>query len=169
MDIRNFEELRTPDPRSLSFTPYGLGSPQSAEYASRFQQESIAAADLVERVPDEVRGSFERLRALHAQGVLFYPAFTLVTDLQWVVLEQALRVRFIALYDSIVRIQMKKSGQQDVIRATNFDQLHNLLTNEPRKLHEWDLVLTSDEVFGKVPVSLGGLLRWARAEGLLDG
>jgi hypothetical protein len=169
VDIRSFEELRAPDPRSLSFTPYGLGPPQSPEYAARFQQESIAAADLVESVPNEVRGSFERLRALHAQGVLFYPAFTLVTDLRWVVLEQALRERFIALYDNNVKIERKKSGQRDVIHATNFVQFHDVITKGPRKPNEWGLILTSGEVFGKLPVSLGGLLRWARAEGLLDG
>src|SRR3989442_17891 len=98
VDIRSFDELITPDPRSLSFTPFGLGPPQSPEYAARFQQQCIAAADLVEAVPGQVRASYERLRELHVHGILFYPAFTLVTDLRWTVLEQALRERFVSLY-----------------------------------------------------------------------
>ncbi|HKF38448.1 MAG TPA: hypothetical protein VKB35_16240, partial [Ktedonobacteraceae bacterium] len=95
MDIRTFAELTTPDERSLSFTPLGL-APRglSPENAAEFQQRFIAAADLVPTVPDGTRSSFERLRTLHAYGVLCYDLFTVVDDLTLIVLEQALRERF---------------------------------------------------------------------------
>jgi len=63
MDIRTFAELTTPDERSLRFTPLGLatGRKLSPENAAKFQQRSIAAADLAPAVPEGTRSSFERL------------------------------------------------------------------------------------------------------------
>jgi hypothetical protein len=89
MDIRTFAQLTTLDERSLSFTPLGLatGGKLSPENAAEFQQRSIVATDLVPAVPEGTRSSFERLRTLHAYGVLCYDLFTVVDDLTWIVLE----------------------------------------------------------------------------------
>jgi hypothetical protein len=102
MEIKTFAELIAPDERTLCDTPWGLGPPQSPEYACEFQHRCIASADLTDSVPDEVRRSYDRLRMLHTYGLLFYDAFTLVTDLRWVVLEQALGERFVAQYSGNV-------------------------------------------------------------------
>src|SRR5712692_741452 len=84
MDIRTFAELTAPDERSLRFTSLGFatgGKKLSSESAAEFQQRSIAAANLVSAVPEGTRSSFERLRTLHAYGVLCYDLFTVVDDL----------------------------------------------------------------------------------------
>src|SRR5690348_8832840 len=100
MRIRSFAELTTADERTLRFTGLGfaMGGKLSPEASARFQQRAISDAQLNQIVPDGTRQSFERLRSVHSYGVLFYDLFTITDDLTWVVLEQALRERFIAFY-----------------------------------------------------------------------
>src|SRR5258708_37452060 len=122
MDIRTFAELTTPDERSLRFTPLGLatGGMLSPENAAEFQQRSISTADLVPAVPEGTRSSFERLRTLHAYGVLCYDLFTVVEDLTWVVLEQALRERFIEFYGRVIPLG-SKTAAESMLSASDFE------------------------------------------------
>jgi len=121
MDIRTFTELTTPDERSLRFTPLGLatGGKLSPENAAEFQQRSIAAADLVPAIPEGTRSSFERLRTLHAYGVLCYDLFTVVADQTWVVLEQALRERFIEFYGGVIPLSARTEPRACFQRLTS--------------------------------------------------
>jgi hypothetical protein len=82
MRIRSFEELSAPDARTLLFGPFGLGAALTADQAAKIQPVAIAGADLLDAIPEPVKLSFERLRALHTYGVLFYDAYTLVTELR---------------------------------------------------------------------------------------
>jgi len=95
MRIRSLSELTEADERTLMFAGMGLltGGRLRPEDAAEFQQRCIAAADLIDAVPEATAQSFERLRDLHSDGVLWYDAFTLTNDLRWVVLELALRER----------------------------------------------------------------------------
>jgi len=101
-----FEELITADDRSLRFTSLGLatGGKLSPENAAEFQQRSSFIGDLATTVPKDTRDSFERLRTLHSYGALCYDPFTVAEDLRWVVLEQALREKFIEYYEGALDI-----------------------------------------------------------------
>ena len=77
------------------------------EDAAEFEQRSIADDELAPSVPDSGARSFDRLRELHAQGVLWYDAFIVVTDLGWVVLELAFRERFIEFYGGSIPLGRK--------------------------------------------------------------
>ena len=171
MDIRTFAELTTPDERSLRFTPLGLasGGKLSPENAAEFQQRSIASVDLVPAVPESTRSSFERLRTLHAYGVLCYDLFTVVDDLTWVVLEQALRERFIEFYGGVIPL-VGKNGAESVLPASDFEAVHKAF--RPGGSHAkggWQLRLRSQENLWPLPLTLGPLLRWVRQERLLHG
>src|ERR1022692_307830 len=99
MEIKSLEELREADERTQRFAPLGLatGRMLRPEDAAVFQQEVISHADLVPAVAESTRGTFERLRSLYAYGVLSYEVFTAVDDLAQLVLEQALRERFVEM------------------------------------------------------------------------
>lgn len=166
MDIRTFAELTTPDERSLGFTPLGLASRGlSPEQAVEFQQRSIAAADLVITVPEGTRSSFERLRTLHAYGVLYYDLFTIVEDGTFGVLEHALRERFITFYNGVILL-VRQNGAETTFVATDFEALNAAFRRDGSHA-DWRLRTLGRAT--RVPLTLGPLLQWARQEGLLHG
>lgn len=168
MDIRTFAELTTPDERSLPFMSLELatGGKPSPEYAAAFQQRSIAAANLVPAVPEGTRSSFERLRTLHAYGVLCYDLFTVVDDLRWVVLEQALHERFVAFYGGVIPIVHK--GVEDTFPTTDLEAMNAAFRKKGS--HEgWRLRSRTPGDPIPVPLNLNARLRWARREQLLHG
>jgi hypothetical protein len=170
MDIRTFADLTTPDLRSLSFTPLGL-SPRglTPESAADFQQRAIAAADLVPDVPEGTRSSFERLRTLHAYGVLCYDNFTVVDDLTRVVMEQALRERFVTFYGEVIPL-VRRDGTESMLPASDFDAINAAFRRGGSHARGgWELRLRNRGTSMRVPLSLGSLLDWARQEGLLHG
>jgi len=168
MDIRTFADLTTPDIRSLSFTPLGL-SPRglTPESAAEFQQRAISAADLVPAVPEGTRSSFERLRTLHTYGVLCYDNFTVVEDLTRVVLEQALRERFITFYGEVIPL-VRRDGTESMLPASGFDAINAAFRRGGSHARGgWEL--RNQRTSMRVPLSLGSLLDWARQEELLHG
>jgi hypothetical protein len=167
MIIKTLEELQRPDEASLRFTPLGFGPQMHAEDAAEYQQTVIARFDLSAQVPDTTRSSFERVRTIYSYGVLCYELYTVAGDNARLVVEQALRDRFLPFYDGIV-IFIDKSGTPHEVKTDKFDQLYQAIRDHGR-LRPWKLQLRS----GGDPIRFDGmltsLLRWARAEGLLDG
>jgi hypothetical protein len=170
MEIRSFTELTTPDERSLRFTPLGFatGGKLSPDSAAQFQQRSISGAELIPAVPEGTRSSFERLRTLHSYGVLCYDAFTVVDDLRWVVLEQALRERFIDFYERAVPL-VDKDGAEGSFAASDFEAVSEAFRWGGTHAKGWQLQLRNRQASMPMPLTLRPLLRWARAEGLLHG
>lgn len=170
MDIRTFAELTTPDERSLRFTPLGLatGGMLSPENTAEFQQRSIAAADLVPAVPEGTRSSFERLRTLHAYGVLCYDLFTVVADQTWVVLEQALRERFIEFYGEVIPLVRSRDGAESTFPASDFEAINEAFRRGGSHAG-WQLRLRNQGPPMRLPLTLHPLLGWARQERLLHG
>lgn len=167
MIIKTLEELQHPDQASLSFTPVGLGPGMRAADAAEYHQKIIARFDLSSQVPDTTRNSFERVRTIFSYGVLCYELYTVAADQARLVVEQALRDRFLPFYDGTVMFRDASGGLHEV-RADKFDDLYQAIRDHGR-LRPWKLQLRS----GKAPIRFDGmlttLLAWARAEGLLDG
>lgn len=171
MEIKTFEELTTPDQRALAFTPLGLstiGLLAPAD-AAEFQQQLIAHCDLADNVTEGTRNSFERLRTLHSYGVMCYEAYTVAQDLAWLLLEQALRERFLEFYSHVVPLINARTGDRVTLTATDFSVVDNAFRRGgSHAIGKWKLSLSNGsdmEFLG----SMGQLQEWARRERLLDG
>ena len=151
-------ELQTPDELTLAFNSFGLGGRLAPEDAADFQAASIARAVLAENVPDDVRDNFERARQLHLYGVLEYEFFTAAGDYALLVLEGALRVRFLAFYSD--GVPLVRAGGEELLQASTFD---DVLAARGAKL------LGAAGATHPLPLGADALLSWARREQLLVG
>jgi hypothetical protein len=151
-------ELQRPDERTLAFNSLGLGGRLEPDGAADFQAANIARAVLAENVPKEVRDNFERARKLHLYGVLEYEFFTAAGDYALLVLEGALRVRFLAFYNN--EIPLTRKGVEKVLRVSTFEDVG---VARGAKLRG------ADGAVHPLPLSGKALLAWARREQLLAG
>ncbi len=151
-------ELRTPDEATLAFNSFGLGGRLQPEDAADFQAATIARAVLAENVPDDVRDNFERARKLHLYGVLEYEFFTAAGDYALLVLEGALRARFLAFYSD--GIPLVRGEADELLCASTFE---DVLAARRARLRG------ADGTTHRLPLSADALLAWARREQLLAG
>jgi len=151
-------ELQTPDEATLAFNSFGLGGRLEPEDAAEFQAATIARAVLADNVPEDVRNNFERARKLHLYGVLEYEFFTAAGDYALLVLEGALRARFLAFYaDGIPLVRGDADG---LLCAKTFE---DVLAARRARLRG------TDGATHRLPLSADALLSWARREQLLAG
>jgi len=170
--IRSLEDLRQADERTLRFTPSGFdtGGMLRPEDAAVYQQEVIGHTELVAAVTESTRNTFERLCLLHAYGVLSYDMFTAADDLAQLVIEQALRDRFMEFHDDVVPFE-DANGTVHEVPAASFDALHDKIHAEDRlrSPQRWRLRLRRTGELIYFDGMLASLLRWARSEGLIRG
>jgi hypothetical protein len=167
MIIHKLAELQQPDEASLRFTPWGLAR-MSPEDAADFQQRLIGQFELSGQVPETTRRSFERVRTIYSYGVLCYELYTVAGDQARLVVEQALRDRFLPFYEGTVKFRDGQGNPQSVT-ASQYDEVYRAIRRDDGRVRGWKLELRSS----RAPITFNGelsaLLRWARAEGLLDG
>lgn len=161
-------DLQAPDELTLRFTPLGFATGQKLrpESAAKFQQAAVDVA-LVAAAPQQVRDSFDRVRMLHAYGVLSYDLFTAAHDLTRLILEQALRARFIEYYDGLIPF-VAKDGTPFPLAATTFDVVYDALNGGSHRKAQ-RLVVGDGPGTMDFRGSLNHLLGWARTAGLLAG
>lgn len=170
MEIRRLTDLMAADELTLRFTPLGFGLDRklTPESAAEVHQQTIASADLVDAVPGDVRAAFEDLRNCHVYGVLYYGFFTISANQSYVVLEQALRTRFVQFYDGALPVE-DAFGHRVEIRVRNFDDVNEGFRPGAVHAKDWKLRNEATGQLHRVPLTLGPLLEWARRERLLDG
>jgi hypothetical protein len=170
--MRSLSELCEADELTLRFTSHGFdtGGTLRPEDAALYQQEILRHAELSDAVAEGTRSTFERLRLLHSYGILSYDMFTAADDLAQLVLEQALRDRFMEFHDGTVPFQ-DAHGTIHSISAASFAALYEQIHAEGRlhKPQRWRLRLRRTGECVYFDGMLDSLLRWARAEGLLRG
>jgi len=161
--IKTLEELQQPDNASL----LGFSSQVRPEDVAEYQQKIVARFDLSVQVPENTRNCFERVRTIFSYGVLCYELYTLAGDGARLVVEQALRDRFLPFYDGTA-VFIDNGGVLHEVKVGNFDELYHAIRDNGR-IRPWKLQLRK----GSKPIRFDGmltsLLRWAREEGLLDG
>jgi hypothetical protein len=158
VEIRSLDELREVDERTLGFSPFGLGGKMAAHDAARFQQEAASHPELASAVPQRVRDCVDRLRMIHAYGVLRYDFFTIAHDQAQLALEFALRERFAELQGSTAQFR-DEAGKEHDIATTPFRDLQA----EVRRHEEdgWRLVVHRTGATVRFDGMLDSLLRWA--------
>lgn len=171
MEIRSYGALTEPDPRSLAFTPWGSGTIEAIEAAAEDFQRSVAHADLAAAVPDQVRGSFDRIRKLYALGLIEYEMFTVTNDLSLLLLEHALAERFVEFYGGTIPFCVVKGPRAGVmfpLVAASFEGVYEACHWGTHKGSGLRLQLTTGKLL-PFRGSLADLFNWARMEGLLPG
>jgi hypothetical protein len=146
-----------PDEASLVFSSFGLGGRLEPEDAAELQEATIARAVLADDVPQDVRDNFERARKLHVYGVLEYEFFTAAGDYALLVLEGALRARFLAFYAAGIPLLRKDA---EILHAETFE---DVIAARSARLRG------ADGTNHRLPLSADALLAWARREQLLAG
>jgi hypothetical protein len=151
--------LQTPDEATLAFNSFGLGGRLEPEDAAEFQAATIARAVLADNVPEDVRNNFERARKLHLYGVLEYEFFTAAGDYALLVLEGALRARFLAFYSDGIPLVRREA--EELLRARTFEDV--------RAAARGAKLRGADGSTHRLPLGADALLSWARREQLLAG
>jgi hypothetical protein len=168
MDIKTLDQLRMTDERTQRFTPYGLGVDRmlTADSAADFQQHLIGEIELNPDVAEGTRQSFDLLCKVYPYGLFCYEIFTLVNDHALLVIEQALRDRFIDYHNGVVSF-VDKDGAVDAVKAARYDDICAYLSKN-RKRRPQLLVSAGPDAIDFNGM-LSGLYRWARKVGLLRG
>ncbi len=180
MEIKTYQEIVAPDERSKLVAFIEARLPDGGfdmEIAARAVQEYVSRIDLHSDVPKVVADSFERVRKVYSYGLFEYEMFTVAQDQVILLLEQALRERFMALYDNEVTLVHHQSKEEERLKVTDFEVLRSRLNGrEPKAKGPWRLKLRSGaylrESNGQPADFRGGLAqlqKWARQEGLLHG
>ncbi|WP_203717052.1 hypothetical protein [Asanoa siamensis] len=171
MIIKTLDELRQPDDRTLRFTPVGLGLgvQMRAQDAAEYQQQVASQLELDPRVVEGTRQSFEHLRTVYAYGVLCYEVYTLVHDHALLVIEQALRDRFVDFHRGTVTF-VDDAGVDHQVAVSRYDQVQDFLRGRrSRPRRGWWLSLSGGSSMAFNGGMLGDLWAWARKVGLLRG
>jgi len=153
-------ELLTLDDITRAFWPSGLsGALMPPEDSLRYLRDSIALARLVDEVPQTVRDNFERVRKTYLYGLVEYDLFTVADDDARLILEGALRVRFVTYYDGQIPVTKQAEGTQ--LTASSFDDV--------REAAKRKYQLVTRDGPRPLPLGMASLLAWARRERLLVG
>jgi len=157
----SIEDLVAADEMTRHFNWWGLsGALLSPEDSLRYLQDSINRARLVGAVPEDVRSNFERVRKTFLYGLMEYDLFTVADDDARLILEGALRDRFVAYYEGEITVIRGEQGR--TLRGSSFDDLY-------KRRKPGDLLVTQDGKHRELSWGMSGLLAWARWEGLLVG
>jgi hypothetical protein len=153
-------ELLTLDDMTRAFWPLGLSAAlMPPEESLRHLRDSIALARLADEVPETVRENFARVRKTYLYGLVEYDLFTVAHDDARLILEGALRVRFLTYYDD--EIPVTKNAEATLLNASSFDDV--------REAAKRKYQLVTPDGPRPLPLGMAGLLAWARRERLLVG
>jgi hypothetical protein len=156
--------LREADETTLRFSAWGFGGRLEPADSAAFLSGLLSHATLVDAVPEDVRMGFERVHKVFLHGLLDYDLFTAAYFLGHLVLEGALRARFISYYDGAIPVV--RDGVDDTLVVSTFADYHGALRAARRRREKLRLRATPDE---GLPRGYPDLYQWARRRDLLIG
>jgi hypothetical protein len=157
-------ELREADETTLRFSPWGFGGRLEPDSSAAFLAEMLSHATLGAAVPEDVRLSFDRVRSVFMHGLLDYELFSAAYSLGHLVLEGALRTRFISYYEG--RIPILRDGSEETLAVSSFSGYHTALRAARKRRQKLELRGDTPE---PLPWGYPDLYAWARHRGLLIG
>lgn len=157
---QSLAELIAVDDLTLHYRAGGFtGALLEPEQSLSYLRHLIGQAQIVGPVPETVRENFQRVRRTFLQGLLEFDLFTVASDLSRLVLEGALRVRFLTYYSG--EIQTCRAGEAALLATNSFDAV--------RKARFDKYMLRDGDATYPLPITMNELLAWARRKHLLDG
>jgi hypothetical protein len=120
------------------------------------------APRLAADVPKDVRRNFDCVRKLFLYGLLASDLFAVADREAHLVLEGALRHRFVSYYGGAIPIARR--GQPETVTVTSFNQYYELRSNLRSCLLQTPAGQTET-----LPFSYAALYEWARRRRLLSG
>jgi hypothetical protein len=168
---RTLEELQAPDERTQCFTPMGLGVTHilTPEAAVTYQHGLMSGIVLAGDVPQDTRRAFDQVRKAFIHGVLNYDSFTLAEDRARLMIELALRGRFVAYYQNGVQF-VNKNGDGRSTKAESFEDIKYFIDGLRKDRDaKWKLRLPKSGELLSFDGMLNDLWLWARKERLLPG
>ena len=158
-------ELREPDQRSMMWTVGGAAAPEAA---AENHKRVMTQLDVPTAVPDAVRKSFDRIRSIYRQGLFCYDLYTVAGDQARLLIELALKERFVEFYGGTV-LFTDGQGNTQTVKASSFEEVYRGIRGPDGRPKHWKIQLRSGRPGFQFTGGLASLLRWARAEGLLSG
>lgn len=167
------DELLSPDKATLRFSPAGLltQGEMRPEASLIYLDEMLAAATLRSRVPEDVAGPFQRLKAVHRYGLLYYGFFTVAATEASLITELALGVRFVEEYRLGLPLIDRAGQERILLEPSTFRDV--VMSIGPRGRHphrarkgQRSWILEGHPSFDG---SFNSLLRWAHSMGLFRG
>jgi hypothetical protein len=158
-------ELSEPDPRSMMWI---VGGSRAPEDAAEHHKRVMAQFDVPASVPETVRMSLDRIRSIYRQGLFCYDLYTVAGDQARLLVEQALKERFVEFYGGTV-LFTDGQGDTQTVTASTFDEVYRGIRKADGRPVKWTIQLRSGRPGFRFTGGLASLLRWARAEGLLTG
>jgi len=166
----NLRDLSTPDKTTLRFSPAGFltAAEMRPEASLQYLDEMLAAASLGPSVPEEVKGLFDRLKAVHRYGLFKYAFFTVAATEASLIIELALGVRFVEEYRLGLLLVDRAGQERAVLKPSTFRDV--VAAMGPRGSHphrarkggqSW--ILDGHPMFD---ASFNSLLKWAQSKGL---
>lgn len=156
--------LREADEATLRFSSWGFGGRLEPADSAAFLSGLLSHATLVDAVPADVRMGFERVHQVFLHGLLDYDLFTAAYFLGHLVLEGALRHRFISYYDGVIPVV--RNGVDDTLVVSTFADYRSALIAARRRREKLRLRATPHEA---LPRGYPDLYQWARRRELLIG
>ena len=158
-------ELREPDQRSMMWIVGGAAAPEAA---AENHKRIMTQLDVPDSVPDAVRKSFDRIRSIYRQGLFCYDLYTVAGDQARLLIELALKERFVEFYGGTA-LFTDGQGNTQTVAASSFEEAYRGIRGPDGRPKHWKIQLRSGRPGFQFTGGLASLLRWARAEGLLSG
>jgi hypothetical protein len=154
--------LRAVDEGSLYFAPGGLAGPLEPAQAAHIFATWMAQLSLADDVPEDIRLNFDRVRKLFLYGLLERDLFSLANHEAHLVLEGALRHRFVSYYNG--QLPILRDGVPETIEVSSFYDYYKLRPTLKRCR-----LGTSPANEESLPFGYPALYSWARRQRLLVG
>jgi hypothetical protein len=155
--------LREADETTLRFNSWGFGGRLEPEESATYLTDLLSHATLAHVVPEDVRLSYDRVRNVFMHGLLDYDLFSAAYSLGHMVLEGALRARFISYYPN--GLPIRRNGVSDLLTVRGFAEYYDWLVSQKRR----DKLQLDTEPPEPLPRGYSALYEWARRRELLVG
>ena len=135
---------------------------RSARSSGREPQARHDAARRACPVPDAVRKSFDRIRSIYRQGLFCYDLYTVAGDQARLLIELALKERFVEFYGGTV-LFTDGQGNTQTVTASSFEEVYRGIRGADGRPKHWKIQLRSGRPGfhspGGWPASCGGRAR----------